>query len=246
MKFIALIFVIFCHSFVSQQEANCQLELHSNSYINSYSSSKAFFNSGLADEAIDPEFIDKELLEASAYFMLMNKRPRSSRKQMDFSNALQSGAEQLLSGVSSKRLKWSMRRRKTPKRHWKKLIKNELYKGSYLEMMSASIQIYDVPRGFKIRYDSKAEEGSRFYYMNGNKRKDAVLHTYESLVRMFFKNGYFSGWKALIRSKGLSEWGFAFRLDEGRSERSVRGLSIMVIGGGYRMAGLGAAWGHGS
>ena len=238
MKSLVFILIIFCPILDVQQEANCTLQLHSNSYINDYSSAKAFFNSGIANEAIDPEFIDKDLLEASIYFMMDSKRPRSSRNQLAHSKPIESGATQILKATSANKLKWSMRKRKTPARHWKKVIKPNGFNGTYLELMSANIPIYDVPRRFKIRYDSKAEEGAQFYYMVGNKRKIAAVHTYESLVRTIFKDAYYSGWKALIRSKGLSDWGFAFRLEEGKSERSVKSLSVLVVGGGYRMGGL--------
>ena len=184
---------------------------------------------------IDPESIDLDLLEATFLKRIEKRRPKLNVISFKATKSLTSISENLLAKYSFGNIKYAMRKNKLSKRKWKRIIKAGDFKGSYAAIAIATAPLYDFPKNEKIyRNQSETEIESPFYYKQWKKKMALSPHTYDSLVDYLLTNAAFSDNRKILKSKGLSEIGFAFRIED-REEGKMPYISIAVTGGGYRL-----------
>ncbi|PJA07349.1 MAG: hypothetical protein COX70_07050 [Flavobacteriales bacterium CG_4_10_14_0_2_um_filter_32_8] len=142
--------------------------LQRNTFISSYNNSGSFFSSGLADQELIPFEINEELLNATVFFMINEKRKHSHRSELEFSSELELTAYNFIKQFNVfkfKRLKNNNAKvSKILPAAFKKLnIKNGLSKG-----LVAMPQLVDYQFGKRYYYD-KSDEATDLQLFYGKK-----------------------------------------------------------------------------
>ncbi len=204
-----------------------------NSYILEYKA-KDFLKSSLPQQTLDPESFDEDLLIATLYFTLEAKRPKRKTEPLRPKKQLDKASTALLNKLSKNRIKHAMGKRKVPKKKWEKIVKNAGFKGRFVAMAASTVPLYDYPKRFKVKYQ-QLEDSPDFSYLERKILKPVDLHTYLSLAEKLIKKATHSKKRKLLKSKGLSAWGCAIRIDQ-KDEKRLPYLTMVMLGGGYRLA----------
>lgn len=186
-----------------------------------------------AEQKIDPESIDFDLLETSLLAAIEKQRPKLHNSNFKITKVLRKISVDLLSRYSYSNIKYAMRKNKLPTRKWKRIVAQGDFNGTYKTIAVATAPLYEYPKRAKVYHDQSDSEHP-FYYMQRKKQIPLSTHTYETLVDYLLKNAAFSDFKKLFKSKGLIELGYAFRLED-RGDAKMPYLSLAIIGGGYRL-----------
>jgi len=186
-----------------------------------------------AQQKVDPESFDFELLETTLLSKIEKRRPKLNTTTFRTTNQLSKISETLLEKYSFGYIKYAMRKNRLSKRKWSRVVDQGGFKGTYSAVAITSAPLYDFPKKAKVYYD-KSDLENPFYYKQWKKQVALSTYTYESLVDKLLNNAAFSDSRKLLRSKGLSEIGYAFRLED-RGEGKMPYISVAITAGGYRL-----------
>ncbi len=213
-----------------------------NSYLKTYNW-ESFFESGIAQEALDLENVDQELLSATVFFTFNKIRAKKRRAPLAFNQKLY---KSVYTYGNYYRL-GSFKRRDGNIRKARKCVKyvatQEQYHGAFQKVFIQQSQAINKKKRASYHYDRKAEEGTGYYYGDKPKVKDSVKelkpiepYTYEEfaneVVKMWFRgsNAKFSKGKAY--TEGAC---YVFIHHKNVRKRYIPYARVLLVIGGRRM-----------
>lgn len=185
------------------------------------------------EQKIDPESFDFELLESILLNSIEKRRPKMNTTNLNVTEVLKNTSTDLLNQFSFGSIKYAMRKNKLSQRKWTRIIDHSDFNGTYKAIAIATAPLYDYPNNAKV-YHNKSDVDHPFYFKQWKKEVPLSTHTYNSLVDHLLKNAAFSDNRKILKSKALSELGYAFRLEE-RGAGKMPYISVAIVAGGYRL-----------
>jgi len=237
-KILGVLFLcFFSQSFVNAQKRLLTTldttTVYQNNIIESYDV-RSFFSSGLAEQTLDLESLDIELLEATLFFVINKRR----KKPLVFSPILQSTTQQITNSYSKGMFKKNLERRNRLQKYALVVSRKLKYGGSFIAASTDYLPLLQYNQKRKYKFDEEADE-QKYYYRPRKKRappqeKDYIAkHTYLSFAQQINRRNNYQS-KRIFRSKAYQHLGCAIVVVQS-SERRMPYAKIFWVAGAYRL-----------
>jgi len=165
-----------------------------NEYLENYNT-VSFFESKLADQTIDLENIDEDLINATLYFYINKKRTERRRKAFHRNESLFQTCQNFTEKYSGNSLKRFRKKKTRFEKLLKKSLKQTEFNGTYFNGLVDYIPLLKFNKKKKYVYDEEFNDGENLFFYKKKKRKQPLIsievHTYLSLAERIFKRSNF-------------------------------------------------------
>lgn len=232
MKYTYLLYILLVSiSVQAQKKFLAELDtslVNRNPYIQQYTTA-TFWQQSFTQELIDPNNINKDLLEAAIFFKINRLRGKRKMKELKYNAQLSKLAQNY--GQYDKRKK---RVTFLPKKVIKKAAEKMGYYGGFIDMNGGIASLLKKASNYTIL----TENGERVFYHGTSKRVakskkpiPVAKLSYADWAKQFKRRWL----AAALKDKAFSDMGCAVKLINTNNQK-IPSAKVIVITGGYRLA----------
>ena len=192
---------------------------------------------GQANQQIELDNIDVELLNTTLFNTLNKKRTKGKRTALKFSPTLTQACKYVVENRSVTGLQRLRNKKNQANRIGEKCVKEHDFYGAYTNIVTDAIPLLKIKDKQKYTYNDELDDGVLFYFDYGKKAKtdqSIPIHTYQSLVDQFItRSGKMNGMSE-IKNKTYSEFGCYISIEQKTPEKIPYAKMTWMVGG-YRL-----------
>lgn len=231
---VASIFIVNISISMSSSRSDENI-IDDNEYLENYTT-ESFFNSGIAEQTIDINNIDVDLLNATLFFYFDKKRIKGRRPSFSPNTELNLACKNIIKKYSGRTLRRYKKKKLKFNKIVSKRVKEAMFDGTYTEGFTDYVSLIDYKESKKYIY----ENGDFFYVKNKKQKKinpslDPIpKHTYLSFAESIRKRQSFFGFNSQLRSKHFSQAGCFISITQ-KNKKKIPYAKVVWILGGYRL-----------
>ena len=204
--------------------------------------------SNLANQAIEHNDIDIELLNATLYFYINKKRDKGRRTAYQPNQFLFNSCKRIVEKYSGGTLLRFEKKKKRFLNAIKKQAKAANFHGNYLKGYCDYLPVMKISVKGKYIFDEDYDDGMHLFFHKKKRKKKITKgsrkdlkpiesHTYLSLAELIFKRSKVFNRSAAISGKQYSQLGCYVSVYQ-KNEKKIPKVKVVWVVGGYRLEGL--------